>query len=340
MLFYEIFKTLIITELYDGQGLGNQLWVYAVSRSIAEKLNVPFILKGADRFKGNGFLSIELQVGISAERAVEELELSNWITFHEAVFYDRELDYLSSGFDSRVLSLRGAHKIDGLFQSEKYFFGNMKRLQKYFILDDAIKSKHLITNDTCIINLRGGEYKRHKRFILPASYWITAIENMKRMTDVRKFLVVTDDVRYARAMFPKFDVLEGGIEDCYASIFNAKHLILSNSTFSYFPVKTGRNDRIVIAPKYWARYADSSRRWASPANLYESWLWQGIDGHLHTYDECYPECRQTEAEYEADYFVRTTQDQVLKHGLKRFLPASLRSNAKRVLSLLFPRHIG
>lgn len=331
---------MIIAELYDGQGLGNQLWVYAVSRSIAEQLNAPFVLLGAERFKGKGFLHIASEVGISQAEADEIRTNARWKCFHEALYYDRELDYISSGFDSRVLALSGANKLDGLFQSEKYFFGDLERPKQYFILDDDVKSRNLVSDNTCIINLRGGEYKRHKNFILPKSYWKTAIENMKRMADVRKFLVVTDDVRYARAMFPGFDVLEGKIADCYASIYNAKYLILSNSSFAYFPVKTGGNSRIVIAPKYWARYTNPLRRWASTANLYEAWLWQSPDGQLSTFEDCLPECAATEAEYEAKCFVRTTPEHIQKPGIRRFVPASLRSAAKRLLSRFAPKHFG
>jgi len=50
---------MILTELYDGQGLGNQLWVYAACRSIAEKLQMPHKILSPDKFKGNSFLDID-----------------------------------------------------------------------------------------------------------------------------------------------------------------------------------------------------------------------------------------------------------------------------------------
>ncbi len=331
---------MIATEFYDGQGLGNQLWVYAASRSIAEHLNLPFVLLGEERFKGKGFLHLDSQIGVLDDESSAVINSARWKSFREINFYDRDLDYISSGFDSRVLTLSGSNKLDGLFQSERYFFGKLDRLKQYFILDDSYKVKNPISEDTCIINLRGGEYKRHKNLILPQSYWDGAIENMKRMTDVRNFLIVTDDVPYARAIFPGYEVLDGGIGDCYATIYNAKNLILSNSSFAYFPVKTGGNSQIVIAPKYWARYANPFERWASPANLYESWLWQSANGRLFTYNDCQPESEKTMADYETNYFVRTSLDQVQKSGVRRFIPAVLRKKAKRALSLVFPKHFG
>ncbi len=331
---------MIITELYDGQGLGNQLWVYAASRSIAEQLDVPFVLLGAERFKGNGFLEIETAVGIDAEAVSEAIKEGEFKHFHEMNFYDPDLKYISSGFDHRVLSLKGANKLDGLFQSEKYFFGDLARFKDYFRLDNEVKKKNSIGDDTCIINLRGGEYKRHKNFILPESYWKAGIENIKKLSDVRNFLVVTDDVRYARSMFTGFDVLEGCVGDCYASIYNAKNLIISNSSFAYFPIKTSGNSANVIAPRYWARFGNEYNRWASVANLYESWLWQGGDGRLASYEECLEECQLTEAEYEAKYYIRTTQEQVHNPGIRRFLPAGIRKGVKSALSKFFPKHYG
>jgi hypothetical protein len=331
---------MIITELYPGQGLGNQLWVYAASRSIAEHLNLPFVLFGAEHFKGKGFLDILHRTGISEDKASAMVMGRRWQCFHEELFYDPELNYISSDFDSRVLTLRGSHKLDGLFQSEEYFFGDMDRPKKYFILESSLKSKNRVPEDTCVINLRGGEYKRHRNFILPQSYWEQAIENMKRMSNVNNFLIVTDDKQYARAMFPGVEVLDGEIGDCYATIYNAKFLILSNSSFAYFPVKTGGNSRLVIAPKYWARYANVHKRWASPANLYQSWLWQSTGGQLFTYEECHSECQQTVVYYHANYFVRTALGQVQKPGIRRLIPASFRKKAKQVLSLILPKYFG
>lgn len=331
---------MIITEFYDGQGLGNQLWVYAAARSISEELDVPFVLLGADRFKGEGFLNIDSVVGISTLEALDVKNTETWKIFNEALFYDPELDYISSGFDSRVLALSGTNKINGLFQSEKYFFGNLERLSNYFILDRDFKTKNQVPEDTCIINLRGGEYKKHKNFILPDSYWKTAIENMKRISDVRKFLVVTDDVRYARAMFPGFDLLEGGIGDCYATIYNAKHLIVSNSSFAYFPAKTGLEKGAVIAPMYWARYSNTLGRWASACNVYEGWLWQDTFGKLHDFDTCFLVANETQAFYEQNYCVRTSMESVQRKKFKDYFPKGLRVQAKLLLSLIAPKHFG
>ena len=40
----------------EGQGLGNQLWNFAVAKSISEKLNVGLNIYDFRKFKGKGFL--------------------------------------------------------------------------------------------------------------------------------------------------------------------------------------------------------------------------------------------------------------------------------------------
>jgi hypothetical protein len=330
---------MITTELHDGQGLGNQLWVYAACRSIAEKLRLPYRILNPDKFKGNPFLDIDFGPQ-DMPRTDTEKTKSAISAFHERLFYDKELDYLSSDFDSAVLNLKPLTKIDGLFQSEDYFFGDLTLSKKYVNVKSAYLKKQLVPDGSCVINLRGGEYKRHKNLILPKSYWHNAMRNMRNLFGIDKFIIVTDDKRYAGALFPELPVLQGGIAECYVALYQAKYLILSNSTFSYFPVKTGIDKSFVIAPVHWARFGNKYSRWASPANLYQSWMWQDINGLLHSYADCLPEQMSTKAHYNANYYVSTQPSVVMNPGIRGHLPAWLKRPVKKGLSLLFPGHIG
>lgn len=330
---------MITTELYEGQGLGNQLWAYAAGRSIAEYLGVGFALQGIDRFKGHEFLEIDPLVNATVEEQ-QYIKDCTIPRFYETCYYDGDLKYVSSGFDEAVAQINGPAMLEGLFQSERYFFGDLEKLKRYIRLKPEWINKVAVSDDTCILNVRGGEYKRHKNLILPMSYWEQAIRNVREQTGVERFLVVTDDVKYARAIFPQYEVLRGGVGDCYAALNNAKHLILSNSSFSYFPTKTSQNTPYVIAPKYWARFGNPFKRWASPANLYESWLWQDETGALHTYQDCTAGRDATESYYLSHYFVRSTPDHLLNKGLRQFVPLTIRKLAKRLLSVVFPTRFG
>ena len=289
---------MITTELYDGQGLGNQLWVYAACRSIAEHLGLPFAILGGHRFKGGGFLNIDFGEPHDAGSTVMAREYPDSRTvFWERMFYDPDLDYVASGFDEGVASLGPRTRLEGLFQSERYFFGDKTRIHTYTTLAPQRAAAQNVGDDTCILNIRGGEYKAHKRLILPTSYWRGAMANMRSLAGIKSFLIVTDDPRYARAMFPEIDVVDGGIEACYRALHGAKHVIVSNSSFSCFPLMCGRTDRVVIAPRYWARFGNRHQRWASPANLYAGWLWQNEHGSLASSVDCQQEQLDTEHYY-------------------------------------------
>ena len=118
--------------------------------------------------------------------------------------------------------------------------------KKIYKVKKVLKEKNKIDEDVCLLNIRGGEYKRHKNFILPKNYWINAINNYKKKFQIKDFIIVTDDYRYAKKLFPKLKIIHGDIGKCYASIYNSSNLIQSNSSFSYFPCKTGIKKELLL----------------------------------------------------------------------------------------------
>jgi hypothetical protein len=324
---------MIIIEFHEGQGLGNQLWVYVVCRSIAEQLQMKYKVIHPEKFKGKSFIEIDFG-------ADESINLSQVTLFNEETFYDPDLDCFSSDFDKRVLNLKENTKIHGLFQSEKYFFGDIARLKKYLKIKQEFIEANEIDDQTCVIKFRGGDFKRYGNLILPRSYWLNAMVNIKRLYGINKFVAVSDDDNYVRAMFPDIKILPGGMGQHYAALMQAKYIILANSSFGYFPTKIGADKICVIAPKYWARFNNSFKRWSSPANLYESWLWQDDTGNLYKYDDCLEDVNKTLEFYETHYYVRSTYDHIQKKHLRRFLPPVFRKYLKKWLSLMFPKRIG
>lgn len=331
---------ILSTEFLDGQGLGNQLWAYAATRSLSERLGFGFKLRGFERFKGSAFLSISEHVNISIERDDCTSKLIP-PTYHERQYYDPELKLLSTYFDEGVLNLRSSHDLKGYFQSEQYFFGDIEKLKHYFIIDAKILEKNSIPSDICVLNLRGGEYKRFKDLILPQSYWQNAQKNMMELYGISKFLVVTDDYRYAKKIFPQYEIVSGNVGDCYAVLNSAKYVVASNSSFSYFPIKTNLNSPIVIAPQYWSRFNNSYKRWAAPANFYADWLWQGADGEIQGIEGCIGCVQDTIQFYRSEYFVSCPPSQ-LNQGFswKILIPTMLRPHIKKFLSYFFPTKIG
>ena len=99
--------------------------------------------------------------------------------------------------------------------------------------------------------------------------------------NIKEFVIVTDDKDYSKTLFPKLRLIEPGIAQSYLALYQAKYLIVSNSSFSYFPIKTQTKKPFVIAPMHWARFNNIWKRWSSPANLYTDWNWQDSESFTH-----------------------------------------------------------
>jgi hypothetical protein len=50
---------MIATRFYNGQGLGNQLWAYVVTRTIALDLGYDYGIMSPEKFKGSDFLELD-----------------------------------------------------------------------------------------------------------------------------------------------------------------------------------------------------------------------------------------------------------------------------------------
>ena len=332
---------MILTRFYSGQGLGNQLWAYTSARSIAYYHKTPFQVVDAHLFKGQGFLDIEDVVGYARNNSVDESVLKSAQVWKERLFYDTELKYFAAGYDERVEKIEGDVVLEGLFQSERYLYENRAKLGMWLRLKKTYQEKALRHTHQCIVNIRGGEYKRHASLLLPRSYWRHAIDNMRAMHNVKEFLVVTDDRAYASRLLPDIPVLDGDIADCYAALHGAGYLIVSNSSFSYFPIKSRQDQPPVIAPYLWSRPSNVQNRWASPANFYTDWMWQSSDGNLVSQKTCLDVVSKTIDHYSSHYSIATSYEHFASKSLvSRLMPQELRRALKKALSKLFPMWIG
>ncbi len=321
---------MIIIEFKQGQGLGNQLWCFASAKSISKKNKTKLAVRNLEKFKANNFLNLDFDIEYNNE---------NFEYFNEKLYYDIDLKYISSDFDKRVENLSPSKNflLNGLFQSEKYFFNNFKLLKKWIV--PKFKIKINLKLNSCIINLRGGEYKRHKKFILPFSYWQNAIDYMKHKFNINDFIVVTDDYNYAKALFPNYKIISNDIELCFNYIYSCSNIIVSNSSFSYFPINLSPIKKIVIAPKNWARFSSKENRWSSPANFYKSWLYMDQFGKVYKYNQLLSAVKKTVEFYEKNKLLYDDK-LVNKWTLRSLIPSFIKKYIKKIGGKLFPKHIG
>lgn len=288
---------MIFTRFYSGQGFGNQLWVYASLRCIAERRGLEFAFGNISKFKGKDFLKLEFGSSFEddANSPDESCSASGLAYYREVVTRHPLSGADVSTWDPELELVADGTAVDGTMQAEKYLRGFKRSIQDWF----AVPGEHF---DGCVISLRGGEYKKIKDVFLPKSYFDDAIAYMRCLDPDMRFLVVTDDAGLAKEYFPGFPVVTSGgvkrfmqmrkdpksslIGRDFASIQNAKHLILSNSSFSWWGAYSSRFVQTVIAPKYWARFNVSDGYWSNGDSLTSDWLWLDRFGNFQTYDEC------------------------------------------------------
>ena len=83
----------------EGQGLGNQLWLYASAKSICEKLDLKLEIKNFEKFKGKDFLNLDFEGKTEADNYGMDI-------FNERLYYDKDLGYIISSFDENVLNIK------------------------------------------------------------------------------------------------------------------------------------------------------------------------------------------------------------------------------------------
>lgn len=297
---------MIVTELYNGQGLGNQLWCYAVSRTIALDNGFEFSVKSPEKFKAKHFMNIDFGntvVGGFGPEGGSPHQLPEGISnYYKECLVRNSQGIDVSKFDEKLLNVPDNTKIDGGMQSEKYIEHRRSEIVEWFKPNTTILNYS--SDNICLIHFRGGDYKFAGSTLLPFAYYKTAMNKMLEMNPNMKFCVVTDDLRLATDYFGNQahfvgsclsnsrDInqadfhIGGDLSVDYSILNNAKNMILSNSSFSWWSAWTNTNVKNVIAPKYWAAYNFSNGFWSCGDALTKGWLWLDRFENLFTYNEC------------------------------------------------------
>lgn len=303
---------MIITELYNGQGLGNQLWCYAVTRVIAEKNGYDFGIMSPNKFKGSDFLELdfgkEVTGGVGPEGGPPSI-LPNGINsyYKEKMTIDPTYRYDVSILDEDLLKIKDNTKVDGIMQDENYIIDYKKEITEWFKIKPEKDVLDYSNDDVCVIHVRGGDFK-NSLSLLNGKYYTDSIEKMKTINNIKKFVAVTDDVHYCNTILPDVEIVSnskydnddkraihhmgGPIHKDFTILKNAKYSIISNSSFSWWATWINQDNKFVIAPKYWAAYKTQNGFWSTGGSLTKRWNYMDKNGNLFTYNECKEELKR------------------------------------------------
>ena len=274
---------MIISKIY--WGLGNQMFQYAVGRTLSLKNNT------------------ELKLDISAfetytlhEYSLEKLNIvKNYATKKDIPWYENSSSnkyvdftlqkikslivpynkhhFREDGFESfneKVLTLPDNTYLDGYFQSDKYFREYADIIQSDFEVSvPASIQNHKIIQQIKSVNavslhIRRGDYVKNSTTqalhgLCNAEYYKNAVAYIAEKIENPVFFIFSDDIDWAK------ENMKTGYEQYYIDFNDAsqnyedlrlmskcKHHIIANSTFSWWGAWLNpSNEKIVTMPSIW-----------------------------------------------------------------------------------------
>lgn len=284
---------MIGTEFFYGQGLGNQLFCYVVSRCIALDRHAEFGTVGQEFFgdrrynqKGPYFMELDLGRSVCREDFQRTYEEKSSRLFLNTCEHDCLNGCDVRLYDPEMAAAEDGTLLLGVMQAEDYFSRHREEIRQWLKVKPEFDSYRFSQDDLCVINMRGGEYVGLKELYLGREYWLKAMEYMRALNPDMRFVVITEDVKAAKTILPEVEAYHFDLAGDYTAVKNARYLILSNSSFAFFPAFTSETVKRIIAPKYWARYNVSDGYWSTGQNIYSGWEYLGRDGMLYSADEC------------------------------------------------------
>lgn len=289
-------KPIIATELLKGQGLGNQLFCYVTVRSLAYAKGYDFAILNREIFannihsnKGMYFMDIDCGLDVSKESFQTIYHEREDRIFMGNSRHDIEHGCYVTGVDETLLELDQSTLLYGNLQAWKYFGSYRDEIKKWLAVKPEFDCLTYSRENLCIINVRGGEYAGSPELFLRRKYWLDAMQKMRAIREDMEFIIITDDIDAARRILPEVEAHHFDLAKDYTIIKNAYYLILSNSTFAFFPAFTSETVKYIIAPKYWARHNVSDGYWASEQNIYDGFWYMDKKGRLFSAQECQTE---------------------------------------------------
>lgn len=174
---------------------------------------------------------------------------------------DCDETFTENGFHYQEILYKPNLRLNGYFQSEKYFKDHKQEILDLFEPTEEIlkyineKYGHLLNNEnTCSVHIRHGDYLRFPNHhpILPPDYYNQALKNFDANYT---FLVFSDNIEWCKNVFKNinFHIVDG--EQDYIDLYImslCKNNIIANSSFSWWGSYLNKNEnKKIIAPSPW-----------------------------------------------------------------------------------------
>lgn len=274
---------MIILQLMGG--LGNQMFQYAMARTLADNLDSELYIDtsklknkiGHDIFSLSEF-NIRANI-ISNELYSKNLLIPNLLLksklltsfFNYKIINEKNysFSYVKNNIDKKLF-LNDYWQSNLYFESNKSNILNDLQLKKNFEISEELLRKINQINSVSI-HIRRGDYVTNNETykfhgVCSKYYYNNAIRNIKSIFSNSNFIIFSNDIEWAKNNIDTngidiyfSDLNSAPIHDLY-SMNLCKHQIISNSTFSWWAAWLNSNpNKVIIAPYPWfAEYHNES----------------------------------------------------------------------------------
>ena len=259
-------------------GLGNQLFQYAVGRSMAVRLGGQLYVdsRGYKKNKNRPFLLNHFNHhAILIERTYLPLRISKFLRKNfEVPRLERQGRYVDEVASDAIAQVKNAalgQYFNGFWQDPAYFSDveSLLREELTFATSPSFKNEEMrdrIANCCAVsVHIRRGDYLTipHHKLIFAScgpAYYANAIATISsKLTQAPVFFVFSDDLKWVQEniAFPENTVFVTINDDASSwedlrLMAACQHHIIANSTFSWWGAWLNASlNKIVVAPRYW-----------------------------------------------------------------------------------------
>lgn len=275
----------MIVSLYGG--LGNQLFQYAVGRSISVRFNAPLVLDltwfdevlhqssmTVRKYALAPFdLPVQLRSSITTPNKFSRIQsiMSSFISRRLGIhFGEKRFTESSFRFDKEVLHLRPPVWLSGYWQSH-YYFDDATELIKNDLISAQKLSKNsdeilkkICSLDAICVHVRRGDYVTNKNASLfhglcTPEYYLKGVKLVAQGLKRPHGFVFSDDPEWVKANLDiglDFTVVDvNGSDEAHQDMWlmsACKHFVIANSSLSWWGAWLGNDaEKRVIYPSRW-----------------------------------------------------------------------------------------
>lgn len=282
-------------------GLGNQMFQYALGRSLAIKNNTVLKLEISELevLKDRKYLLDNFNIKAEMATSEEVMSFTNSNSLRNLIFkfqnklfskkyYEKPIvieQYYH--FDENILRVHNNSFLKGYWQCERYFLEYKDQIQSDFTVKNKpneVNAKMIEKIQKCnavSLHVRRGDYVSNKSTNVyhgtcSIEYYRKCIDYINKKVNNPVFFVFSDDYEWTKRELPiKGEVYymeHNSTETPYEDIrlmYNCKHFIIANSSLSWWGAWLGRNkDKIVLAPQKWFNNSENNTKDILP----KSWI--------------------------------------------------------------------